>query len=202
MAKQRTSAHLSSGELVGGTIFFVIYLLVLPFATGPLFRLISVLLDVNISSGLQNTIYYYVIFAVTVIIFHGLLARTSKNLAEVKRAAGPHTSRGAQKLVKLPLKSYRVSVLRSYSGPRLAGRQRRDRKKYLNSAASAQYFVQRLCLAQGRPWGRRSGGGAMRREVYLPLAGRLIPRRPPLQWARPGRRYRGRSPERSLSVAG
>lgn len=43
MAKQRTSANLSSSELVGGTIFFVIYLLVLPFATGPLFRLVSVL---------------------------------------------------------------------------------------------------------------------------------------------------------------
>ncbi|WP_352416692.1 CPBP family intramembrane glutamic endopeptidase [Oscillibacter ruminantium] len=67
---------------MGGTIFFVVYLLVLPFATEPLFRLISILLDVNIGKGLQNTIYYYVIFALTVIIFHGFLARTSRNLMD------------------------------------------------------------------------------------------------------------------------
>lgn len=82
MAKRQSNAYLSSGELVGGTIFFVVYLLVLPFATEPLFRLISILLDVNIGKGLQNTIYYYVIFALTVIIFHGLLARTSRNLMD------------------------------------------------------------------------------------------------------------------------
>lgn len=82
MAKQKTGGGLSSGELVGGTIFFVIYLLVLPFATDPLFRLVSLLLDVRISSGMQNTIYYYVIFAVTVIIFHGLLGRTSRGLVD------------------------------------------------------------------------------------------------------------------------
>lgn len=82
MAKRQSNAYLSSGELVGGTIFFVVYLLVLPFATEPLFRLISILLDLNIGKGLQNTIYYYVIFALTVIIFHGLLARTSRNLMD------------------------------------------------------------------------------------------------------------------------
>ncbi len=82
MAKRQSNAYLSSGELVGGTIFFVVYLLVLPFATEPLFRLISILLDVNIGKGLQNTIYYYVIFALTVIIFHGFLARTSRNLMD------------------------------------------------------------------------------------------------------------------------
>ena len=82
MAKRQSNAYLSSGDLVGGTIYIVVYLLVLPYATEPLFRLISILLDVNIGKGLQNTIYYYVIFALTVIIFHGLLARTSRNLMD------------------------------------------------------------------------------------------------------------------------
>lgn len=82
MAMRKTNVSLSSGELVGGTVFFVVYLLVLPFATDPLFRLISLLLDVRISDGLQNTIYYYAVFAATVIIFHGLLGRTSKKLLD------------------------------------------------------------------------------------------------------------------------
>lgn len=81
MARSKSTAYLSQPELVGGTIF-VIYLLVLPFATAPAFRLLGTLLGVTISSGLQNTIYYYLIFAVTVILFHGLLGRTSRNLAE------------------------------------------------------------------------------------------------------------------------
>lgn len=82
MAKRQTNAYLSSWELAGGTVFFIIYFLVLPFATGPLFQLASVLLGIHISDGLQNTIYYYVIFALTVLVFHGLLARTTRNLMD------------------------------------------------------------------------------------------------------------------------
>lgn len=78
MAKRKTGAYLSTGELVGGTVFFVIYLLVLPFAAEPLFRLIGLLLDVSIGRSLQTTIYYYALFAITVAIFHGLLGRTSR----------------------------------------------------------------------------------------------------------------------------
>jgi membrane protease YdiL (CAAX protease family) len=109
MAKQRTGANLSSGELVGGTIFFVIYFLVLPFATDPLFRLVSVLLNVNISSGLQNTIYYYIIFAVTVIIFHGLLARTSRNLADNLAVAVKTLAVGLVALYGLNELAYRLT---------------------------------------------------------------------------------------------
>ena len=82
MAKHRSGEYLSRGELAGGTVFFILYLLVLPRAADPLFRLAELLLDVNISSGLQTTIYYYLIFAVTAVIFHGLLARTSRKLAD------------------------------------------------------------------------------------------------------------------------
>jgi membrane protease YdiL (CAAX protease family) len=73
---------MSPGEQIGGTVFFVIYLAVLPFVTTPLFRLLGTLLGVTISASLQNTLYYYVLFAVTVVVFHGYLGRTSRRFAE------------------------------------------------------------------------------------------------------------------------
>lgn len=82
MAKKKTSPYMTPGEQIAGTVFFVIYLVVLPFAAGPLFRLAGRLLDVTISAALQNVIYYYVLFAVTVLIFHKFLARTCRNLAD------------------------------------------------------------------------------------------------------------------------
>ena len=82
MAKKKTSPYMTPGEQIAGTVFFVIYLVVLPFAAGPLFRLAGRLLDVTISAALQNVIYYYVLFAVTVLIFHTFLARTCRNLAD------------------------------------------------------------------------------------------------------------------------
>ena len=82
MAKRKSTAYMTSGEQIAGTVFFMIYLVVLPFATAPLFRWAGVLLGVTISSGLQNIIYYYVLFAVTIIIFHGFLGRTSRQLAD------------------------------------------------------------------------------------------------------------------------
>ena len=82
MAKKKTSPYMTPGEQIAGTVFFVIYLVVLPFAAGPLFRLAGRLLDVTLSAALQNVIYYYVLFAVTVLIFHKFLARTCRNLAD------------------------------------------------------------------------------------------------------------------------
>lgn len=82
MVKRKTAAYMSPGEQIAGTAFFVIYLVVLPFVTGPLFRLVSVLLDVAISASVQNVLYYYILFAATVVIFHGFLARTSRNLLD------------------------------------------------------------------------------------------------------------------------
>ena len=55
---------------------------VLPFATAPLFRLAERLLDASISPSLQNAIYYYTLFAVTFIIFHSFLGRTTRNFAD------------------------------------------------------------------------------------------------------------------------
>ena len=82
MAKRKSSAYMTPGEQIAGTVFFVIYLVVLPFATAPLFRLMARLLDTTISPSLQNAIYYYTLFAAALIIFHGFLARTTRNFAD------------------------------------------------------------------------------------------------------------------------
>lgn len=79
MAKHRSGPYMSSGERIAGTVFFVIYLVVLPFATDPLFRLVERLLDTSISASLQNAIYYYTLFAATLVIFHGFISRTTRN---------------------------------------------------------------------------------------------------------------------------
>jgi membrane protease YdiL (CAAX protease family) len=89
MAKQKSGAYMSAGEQIAGTAFFLIYLVVLPFVTEPLFRLAERLLGTALSSSLQNTIYYYILFAVTIVIFHGFLGRTTRNLSEnAGRACG------------------------------------------------------------------------------------------------------------------
>lgn len=80
MARKRPSGYMTAGEKIAGTVFFVIYLAVLPFVTTPLFKVAETLLGVTISTSLQNTIYYYVLFAVTVIVFHSFLAGTSHTL--------------------------------------------------------------------------------------------------------------------------
>ena len=67
MAKRKSASYMTPGEQIAGTVFFVIYLVVLPFATAPLFRLAERLLDASISPSLQNAIYYYTLFAVTFI---------------------------------------------------------------------------------------------------------------------------------------
>ena len=92
MAKKKSSAYMTPAEQIAGVVFFVIYLLVLPFVTGPFFRLAERLLDMNIPSAIENMVYYYVLFAVTLIIFHRFLARTSRlfadNLAGACKAVG------------------------------------------------------------------------------------------------------------------
>lgn len=79
MAKKQTSLYMTAGEQIAGVVFFVIYLLVLPFATSPIFRFIERLIDTNIPQHVENLIYYYVLFAVTIVIFHGFLGRTTRN---------------------------------------------------------------------------------------------------------------------------
>ena len=81
MTKKKSVPYMTPSEQIAGTVFFAIYMVVLPFVTTPLFNLAERLLDTHISSALRNVIYYYVLFAVTLIIFHKFLGRTCRNLA-------------------------------------------------------------------------------------------------------------------------
>ncbi len=73
---------MTAGEQIGGTVFFVIYLLVLPFVTAPAFRLVETLLGVTLAENLEHVIYYYLLFAVTVIVFRHFLGRTTRHFTD------------------------------------------------------------------------------------------------------------------------
>lgn len=78
MAKRREAGGLTRLERVGGTVFFSLYLLLLPLTAGPARRWAEELLGRRISQELYGAAYYYVLFAVTAILFHHLLGRTTR----------------------------------------------------------------------------------------------------------------------------
>ena len=73
---------MTPGEKLAGTVFFVIYLAVLPFAVPPMFDLLEKLLEAEISGSLRSALCYYACFAAVVIIFHNFLGRTSRNFSD------------------------------------------------------------------------------------------------------------------------
>lgn len=111
MAKRRVAGEMSAGEQIAGTVLFVLYLAVLPFVTAPLFSLAGRLLGVTIGASLRNTIYYYLLFAVTVIVFHGYLGRTSRVLADHLGEACKSLALGLIALYGLNELVYRFSAL-------------------------------------------------------------------------------------------
>ena len=111
MPRKKSAAYMSAGEQIAGTVLFVIYLAVLPFAAGPLFRLLGGMLGVQIGQGLQNILYYYILFAVTVIIFHGFLGRTSRNFADNLGGACRYIAVGLVALYGLNELAYRLTRL-------------------------------------------------------------------------------------------
>ena len=111
MAKRTSTTYLTPGEQVAGAVLFVIYLLVLPFATGPLFRLVEALLGTQLSPALENILYYYILFAVTVIVFHGFLGRTTRVLVDRAGSAGKVLLAGLVALYGLNELVYRLTRL-------------------------------------------------------------------------------------------
>ena len=102
---------MTSGEKIAGTILFAVYLVVLPFVTDPLFRFVGRLLDTTISATVQSVIYYYVLFAVTLIVFHKFVARTSRNFADNLGVACRNILLGLIALYGLNELVYRLSSL-------------------------------------------------------------------------------------------
>jgi hypothetical protein len=102
---------MSTGEQIAGAVFFLVYLLVLPLAAAPLQRLAESLLGVSVSAVMKNVLYYYVLFAVTLILFHGYLLRTTRRLIEEPALAFQALALGLIALYGLNELAYRVSSL-------------------------------------------------------------------------------------------
>lgn len=62
-----------------GGVFFALYLIVLPFAADPLFAGLSRLLGREIPANVRNMIFYYTLFALTLVIFWHYLGHTSSH---------------------------------------------------------------------------------------------------------------------------
>lgn len=78
MAKKAVATtHMDQTERIAGAVFFVVYLLVMPLLLERLFSLAETLLGTQIEPGFRNALYYYFLFAVTLLIFHRFLALTS-----------------------------------------------------------------------------------------------------------------------------
>ncbi|WP_295764924.1 CPBP family intramembrane glutamic endopeptidase [uncultured Oscillibacter sp.] len=82
MAKKKASAGLTGLERSCGTVFFVLYLLLLPLAAGPALRLAGELLGRRVPEDLGSAVYYYVLFAVTAVLFRSLLAKTTRRFLD------------------------------------------------------------------------------------------------------------------------
>lgn len=82
MAKRSAPAGLTNLERFGGAIFFAFYLLLLPLAAEPARRLAEELLNRRISEEVYGAAYYYGLFAVTAILFHRLLGRSTRRFLD------------------------------------------------------------------------------------------------------------------------
>lgn len=89
MAKQAVSSPMTTLERVLGGVFFAFYLIILPFVADPLFAGLSRLIGHTISDDVRNMIFYYTLFAFTLIIFwHYLGHTTGVFLASIWRTFG------------------------------------------------------------------------------------------------------------------
>ena len=77
MAKKAASSYMTSLERILGGLFFAVYLLVLPFASDPLFAGLERLLGRDLPGNVRSMISYYLLFALTLVIFWNYLGRTT-----------------------------------------------------------------------------------------------------------------------------
>lgn len=78
MAKRGAPAGMTRVEKILGGCLLAAYLAVLPAAAGPLFGLVERLLGRALSEDIRNAAYYYILFALTLIVFWGWLGRTTR----------------------------------------------------------------------------------------------------------------------------
>lgn len=82
MARKKPTESLTGLERFGGGVFFALYLLLLPLAAKPALDLLGNLLGRRIPEDMGGVIYYYALFAVTVILFHSLLMKTTRRFLD------------------------------------------------------------------------------------------------------------------------
>jgi len=82
MAKKKSTSYMTAGEQIAGVVCFVLYLLVLPFAAGPFFRIAGGLLGITLSAAARSVIYYGALCVAVLVIFHKFLGRTTRHLLE------------------------------------------------------------------------------------------------------------------------
>ena len=79
MAAKGASSPMTNLERALGGVFFALYLLVLPFVADPLFAGLSRLIGRPIPDNARNMIFYYTLFALTVVIFWHYLGYTTSH---------------------------------------------------------------------------------------------------------------------------
>lgn len=111
MAKKKASSYMTPGEQIAGVVLLTVYLVVLPFAAEPLLRVLGGLLDTTFSPATRSLIYYGTLFAVTLLIFHKFLGRTSRNLVDNLGTACRSALAGLIALYGLNELAYRLTRL-------------------------------------------------------------------------------------------
>ena len=114
MAKKAAVYHMNYTEQLAGTIFLVVYLLVMPLLADRLFSLAETLFGTTLDAGERNTLYYYVLSGVTLLIFHSFLADTTRRFLDGTARAGSSLFLGLLVFYGANALTYRAAVLLSY----------------------------------------------------------------------------------------
>lgn len=79
MARQGgVPAGMTRGEKILGGGLLAVYLFVLPLAADPMFDLVGKLFGASLSEGARDAAYYYILFALTLIVFREFLVRSAR----------------------------------------------------------------------------------------------------------------------------
>ena len=76
MAKKNAKhSHMTTAELIGGGVLFLVYLLIMPLLLQKICTVLGVLLDRSVSPSTAATVYYYVMTLVVAALFHKFLGK-------------------------------------------------------------------------------------------------------------------------------
>ena len=79
MAKRRPLTGMTQSERLLGGVLLLLYLVVLPLTADRAFGLVEQLMGWELGEDVRNAAYYYVIFALTVLVFGSFLARATRD---------------------------------------------------------------------------------------------------------------------------